>query len=136
MPPPERVATFLREHANDPEPWELTLYDVVNDDDDKRGDPRLGRFLGRSALQRRRGDARVVSELAARLGRDSSYVDGDSGCITSEALGVRLVRGSASLDFIYNCGHVYLTPEGHTGTYALFSDEMVSFVVEQLGAVR
>lgn len=103
QPPPARVAAFLRAHAGDAAPWRASY----------------GRRGARTRLT-----ATDAAELARRLARDESYVDGDYGCV-AEPIEYELARGDAKLVFRENCGHMQLGDEDHA---ALFSSEMVTFL--------
>ena len=110
QPPPTQIATFLRAHAADPSPWRATVSELAND---KRG------------RQTTLGDA-DAAELAARLGSNDSYVDGDIGCFTNRSIVYRLTRGTASLEVMVNCGHVSL--DGVEWHAATLSSEMIEFL--------
>ena len=106
-PPPDEIARFLREHADAPGDWRVTL---------SRGKRRVVLPAG------------LAIQIVAHLGRDSSYLDGDDYNYVDDEVSIRIARGASRLDVIYDCGHLYLTPERHAGPWVLFSSEMVDLV--------
>jgi hypothetical protein len=115
QPPPAEVTSFLRASASCTEPWQVMLLEL----DAKRAGPFLGRRIGRHSTL----TTAQAEDLIARLVRDSTYVDGDVGCVGDE-FGLRIRRGAAVLDLVVDCSHVYFTEHGHEGRWALFSDVM------------
>ena len=113
QPPPQPIATFLRQHAHTPGPWRVTL---------------------RDGTRRVELPSDVANDFVARLALDRSYNDGDIGCVGDE-VGVRIMRGEGQLEFVYDCGHVYLDEAKHDGAWVLFSAEMVEYF-EQLRATK
>lgn len=86
------------------------------------------RFLGYRETAKRNLAAAVADELAARLLRDTSCVgDGDYGGL-GQPIGLSLTRGGATVQLVEDCGHLFLTPEGHDGDFALFAPDMATFV--------
>jgi hypothetical protein len=92
-------------------------------------DARSGtRFMEHRVRQQRALPQAAADELIARLALDRSYVDGDYGGLWAHSAGVRLARGGASFDFMYNAGHVFLTPAGHDGAWAVVSADMIELL--------
>lgn len=60
------------------------------------------------------------------MGEPTSYVDGDYGCV-GDPFGVRLSNGDANLDFVADCGHLFLDEKGDNHG-PLFSPEMIEFL--------
>jgi hypothetical protein len=110
----------LRAHANDGAPWEAFVFEVASARD---GRPPL--FLRHSIERKAAVKPAEAAELANRLASDSSYIDADYGCV-GEAVGYRLARGTATLDFIVDCGHFSLgNDDGHA---AVLSKDMIEFL--------
>ena len=82
-------------------------------------------FLGMPVIKQTPLKASDAAQLAERLGRNTSYVDGDIGCV-SESVGFRLSRGDAHLDFIHNCGHGGFIEGDLHG--AIFASDMIAFL--------
>jgi hypothetical protein len=108
QPPPAVVASFLRAHAADAEPWRASFA---------------------CGGTRKRLPPRDAAELARRLGENAAYIDGDYGCIGNPVDYV-LARGDATLVFSEDCGHMEIGANDHA---ALFSPEMVSFLRQMRG---
>lgn len=90
------------------------------------------RFLGYRETAKRNLTATVAHELAALLLRDTSCMDGgDYGCFGT-SIGLSLTRGGATVQLVEDCGHLFLTPEGHLGDFALFEPDVATFI-EKLG---
>lgn len=128
QPPPVKIAAFLREHATDTSAWRATVYEIANGDNDRRG--RSAEFRGRRIVRQAMLSDADAAELAARLGRDDSYTNGDYGCFVDPASGYRLERGDALLDFMVNCGHVSF--DGVEWHAASLSSGMMQFL-DRLG---
>lgn len=124
QPPPVKIAAFLREHAADTSAWRATIYEIANGDSDRRG--RSAEFRGRRIVRQAMLSDADAAELAARLGRDDSYTNGDYGCFVDPGSGYRLERGDALLDFMVNCGHVSF--DGVEWHAASLSSDMMQFL--------
>src|SRR5687768_10578764 len=79
-PPPEVIASFLRDNRDKAGAWHVTLHAL--------GDA-PGSFMGAKVERTVVVKPALASQLVARLGSDSSYNDGDYGCIADD-IGVRI----------------------------------------------
>jgi hypothetical protein len=121
--PPAAVAAYLRAQASSSGRWSAFVFELGPASDRNTG-PR--RFLGYRVLRSKQVPEKLATELVGRLGEDTSYADGDYGCVT-EPFGVRVSHGATSLDFLVNCGHISFDREGsHDGP--VLSSEMVTFL--------
>lgn len=120
VPPPGEIASFLTEAARVAEPWRVTINELADR-------PQGRRFLGYRLTRVRALAQPLAEELVARLALATSYNDGDVGCV-GDPVGIGVARGSMAIEFVEDCGHVYLTEQGHAGRWALFSSEMTVFI--------
>lgn len=79
-------------------------------------------------VERRALSVSQANALALRLGERSSYVDGDSGCVTTP-VHYELMCGDLRFEFVENCSHMQIGNDDHA---AIFSSEMAAF----LGTIR
>lgn len=115
LPVPEEIVTFVRAHATDTAPWKVTLYELP------AVKPKPPLFMG-AYVQRRHVLGRATSVRAIAKLLQPIYSDGACGCATDVSTGIRIARGAATLDLVYNAGHLFLTPEGHDGRYVILLD--------------
>ncbi len=122
MPPPAQITSFLAEAAHTAGPWRVTIHQLV----DRSGGQR---FLGYRDTGVRVLAQPLADDLVARLARETSYLDGDVGCV-GDPIGLRVARGSLAIEFVEDCSHLYLTEKGHSGHWVLFSSEMATVIKE------
>ncbi len=129
-PVPDRIAEFLRTHANDADPWRVTLYSLGEDD---------GPFLGGNVLRQQRVKDAIAAEVVAWLGDDKTYATeiGTRGCswVTPE-LGIEIARGSASLRMRYSCGFLFFDKDHQVKAMVSGGDAIVRFIEERSGFKR
>jgi hypothetical protein len=119
--PPRSITDFVRAHANDPDPWQVTLYRLREvDGRAARGQQFMGqRIVDRADLPPARAD-----RLVDLLTRSPSFADGRNGCVSTESTGLRIARGGAALDLMENCGHLFLTAATWDGEMTVLSEDM------------
>jgi hypothetical protein len=113
VPVPPPIASFLDAHAADPQPWRITF----REDHAKRTVTLA---------------ADVSEEIVARLAEAGTNQDGDIGCVSDDPLHIELQRGDASLSLVFDCGHLYLTPQGHAGPFVILASDFI----ERIEALR
>lgn len=116
-PAPPAIAALVRDRFGAPG---VTLYTFAAD-----GEPAfLDRAVRRVVPLAPAHAAHVVGRLAA----DDAFGDGMNGC-TCGGVGVRIARGEEHVDFIVDCGNVYLEGGAQVGTLA---DDVVDYIDARL----
>jgi hypothetical protein len=123
--PPRRIADFMRAHANDPDPWQVTLYWLRAPGERV---PERRQFMGRRVLSRADLPPARAAALVERLMRRESYFHslcaGITGCTSIDSFGLRIARGGERLDLAENCGRIVVSAADGSGEMAFFSESM------------
>jgi hypothetical protein len=120
--PPRSIADFVHAHANDPDPWQVTLYRLRDAGEGKRI-PERREFMGQRIVGRADLPPARAAELVGWMMEGASYADGRNGCVSTESTGLRIARGGAALDLMENCGHLFLTAAAWDGEMTVLSEE-------------
>jgi hypothetical protein len=121
-PPPVEIASFLAEAAHTTQPWRVTINELADQ-------PKGERFLGYQLRTIHVLAQPQAEALVARLALATSYNDSPVGC-TGDPVGIGLARGSQAIEFVEDCGHIYLTELRHAGRWTMLSSETSRFIRE------
>lgn len=108
MPPPPAIAALVRDRFGAPS---VTLYTFAPDGKGR------GEFLGRAIRRSVPLAPAQAAKLIARLAADDAFMDGVYGC-TCGGVGVRIEYGDDHVDFVVDCGNVYLADDEQAGSLA------------------
>lgn len=131
QPPPRAIVAFLKGQVAAELPWSAIVFELASA---RAGIPKRSHFMGHHVVRRIAIRPDRATALAQRLGQDTSYVDGDHGC-GGVPFGVRVVRGTASLEFTVDCGHLVLAGSSTDHADAILSEEMMAFLEQLRGSI-